>query len=77
MKFIYSHEHRNHDPQQFMVRGKLKRSNEQPERGEILLRSAQQTGHQALLAEDFGPGSGAADCRGSGGASGCGDGAQS
>ena len=48
MKFIYSHEHRNHDPQQFMVRGKLKRSNEQPERGEILLRSAQQTGHQRV-----------------------------
>ena len=55
MKFIYSHEHRSHDPQQFMVRGQLKRSNEQPERAEILLRSAQKAGHQPMLAEDFGP----------------------
>ncbi|MEG1280989.1 MAG: histone deacetylase family protein [Comamonas sp.] len=54
MKFIYSHEHRSHDPQQFMVRGQLKRSNEQPERAEILLRAAQKAGHQPLLTEDFG-----------------------
>ena len=56
MKFIYSHEHRSHDPQQFMVRGQLKRSNEQPERAEILLRSAQKAGHQPMLVEDFGAG---------------------
>ena len=55
MKFIYSHEHRSHDPQQFMVRGQLKRSNEQPERAEILLRAAKKARHQPLLAEDFGP----------------------
>lgn len=54
MHIIYSHEHRQHDPQQFIVRGQLKRSNEQPERAEILHRAAAQAGHHMVLAEDFG-----------------------
>ena len=32
MKIVYTDTHKDHDPQLFMVRGKLKRSNEQPER---------------------------------------------
>ena len=37
MKVVYTDTHKNHDPQLFMVRGKLKRSNEQPERAYRLL----------------------------------------
>jgi DNA-binding GntR family transcriptional regulator len=37
MKVAYSDAHQHHDPQLFMVRGKLKRSNEQPERALRLL----------------------------------------
>ena len=45
MKVVYSDAHRDHDPQQFMVRGKLKRSNEQPERAHRLLAAVQAAGH--------------------------------
>ena len=37
MKVVYSDTHKDHDPQLFMVRGRLKRSNEQPERAFRLL----------------------------------------
>ena len=54
MKIVYSDAHRKHDPQQFMVRGKLRRSNEQPERAFRLLSAAKTAGHEIILNEDFG-----------------------
>ncbi|MCZ2495360.1 histone deacetylase family protein [Xylophilus sp. Kf1] len=56
MKVIYTDHHIGHDPQQFIVRGRLKRSNEQPERAHRLLASATALGHQVVAPEDFGPG---------------------
>ena len=54
MKVVYSDAHRDHDPQQFMVRGKLKRSNEQPERAFRLLKAVREEGHEIVPCEDFG-----------------------
>jgi acetoin utilization deacetylase AcuC-like enzyme len=54
LKIVYSDAHRKHDPQQFMVRGKLKRSNEQPERAFRLLSAAKTAGHEIILTEEFG-----------------------
>lgn len=54
MKVIYSEHHQGHDPQQFIVRGKLKRSNEQPARAHLLKEAAQAHGHALIKAQDFG-----------------------
>jgi len=54
MKVIYSDRHEGHDPRQFIVRGRMKRSNEQPERAHLLLRAAREQGHELVLAQDFG-----------------------
>ncbi len=56
MKVIYSNEHVGHDPQQFIVRGRMKRSNEQPERASSLLAAARGQGHAVIAPEDHGPG---------------------
>ena len=56
MKVVYSDRHQDHDPQLFMVRGRLKRSNEQPERAFRLLAAAERDGHQIVGCDDFGPG---------------------
>ncbi|MET3183807.1 UNVERIFIED_ORG: acetoin utilization deacetylase AcuC-like enzyme [Variovorax guangxiensis] len=56
MKVIYSDQHTGHDPQQFIVRGRMKRSNEQPERGTLLLNAARAQGHDIVAPEDHGPG---------------------
>lgn len=55
MKVVYTDAHQNHDPQLFMVRGKLKRSNEQPERAFRLLEAVRGDGHEIVACEDFGP----------------------
>jgi hypothetical protein len=41
MKVVYSDLHQNHDPQLFLLRGRFKRSNEQPERAYRLLSAVQ------------------------------------
>lgn len=56
MKIVYSELHNDHDPQFFMVRGKFKRSNEQPERAHRLLAAAAAAGHEQVAARDFGAG---------------------
>lgn len=43
--------HRDHDPQFFVVRGQVRRSNEQPERADRLQRSAVSAGHTLVTAE--------------------------
>jgi acetoin utilization deacetylase AcuC-like enzyme len=54
MKVIYSERHHGHDPQHFIVRGRMKRSNEQPARAFMLLEAARAQGHEIVAAEDFG-----------------------
>jgi len=54
MKVIYSDHHQEHDPQQFIVRGRMKRSNEQPERAFLLAGAARDNGHTLVQTQDFG-----------------------
>lgn len=54
MIVVYSEHHQGHDPQNFVVRGKIKRSNEQPERAFLLERAAREAGHQIVTTRDFG-----------------------
>lgn len=56
MKIVHSDQHQGHDPQQFIVRGRMKRSNEQPERATRLLAAALGAGHTVLAPDDHGPG---------------------
>lgn len=49
MNVYYSPLHREHDPQFFVVRGQVRRSNEQPERAERLQAAAVAAGHQLKL----------------------------
>lgn len=56
MKIVYSERHALHDPQFFLVRGKVKRSNEQPERATRLLAAVQRDGHDVVAPDDFGAG---------------------
>jgi acetoin utilization deacetylase AcuC-like enzyme len=56
MHVVHSPHHRGHDPQQFIVRGRFKRSNEQPERADRLLAAALAEGLHAVEPEDLGPG---------------------
>jgi acetoin utilization deacetylase AcuC-like enzyme len=54
MKVVYDDRHQDHDPQLFMVRGRLKRSNEQPERAFRLLAAAREAGHEIVAPHDYG-----------------------
>ncbi|MCY0385728.1 histone deacetylase family protein [Robbsia sp. Bb-Pol-6] len=54
MNVIYSDTHLRHDPQRFIVRGRLKRSNERPERAALLLAAARAAGHPILTPADHG-----------------------
>ncbi|OZI30325.1 acetylpolyamine amidohydrolase [Bordetella genomosp. 10] len=54
MKVVYSDRHQGHDPQQFIVRGRMKRSNEQPERALRLLEAARGQGHDVVEPDDYG-----------------------
>ncbi|SDP60386.1 Acetoin utilization deacetylase AcuC [Ralstonia sp. 25mfcol4.1] len=56
MKVVYSHEHIDHDPRAFIVRGRMKRSNEQPERAERLLAAVRADGYDVIAPDDHGPG---------------------
>lgn len=56
MHVVHSPHHRGHDPQQFIVRGRFRRSNEQPERAERLLAAALAEGLQPVEPADHGPG---------------------
>ncbi|MER9594101.1 histone deacetylase family protein [Mesorhizobium sp. M0244] len=51
MKVVYSENHRSHNPQTFIHRGKLVQSPERPERADMLLSSATAAGHEALEAQ--------------------------
>ncbi|AIO66977.1 histone deacetylase family protein [Burkholderia oklahomensis] len=54
MKAVYSDAHARHDPQHFLVRGKLRRTHERPERVERLAAAARADGHELLAPPDYG-----------------------
>src|SRR5690606_27246181 len=56
MKVVYTDKHQSHDPQTFLVRGRIVRSAEQPERADRLLAGIRAGGHLLVEPEDFGPG---------------------
>ena len=54
MHVFTSDTHHDHDPQFFIVRGQVRRSNEQPERAERLKQAAKRAGHTLAPATTFG-----------------------
>lgn len=56
MKAVYSDAHRSHDPQFFLVRGVIKRTTEQPERADRLLRGLAKGRHTLVAPTAFGQG---------------------
>lgn len=54
MKVVYSDQHLDHDPRQFLVRGRFKRSNEQPERAQRLLAAVKADGHAVVAPAAYG-----------------------
>lgn len=56
MKAVYSEDHRRHDPQFFLVRGVIKRTTEQPERADRLLKGLAAGKHQLVEPFAFGQG---------------------
>ena len=57
MKAVYTELHRSHDPQFFLVRGVVKRTTEQPERADRLLRGLKAGHHDLVEPSAFGQGS--------------------
>ena len=56
MKAVYSEQHSSHDPQFFLVRGVVKRTTEQPERADRLLKGLQAGKHALVAPTSFGQG---------------------
>ena len=56
MKAVYTERHRSHDPQFFLVRGVVRRTTEQPERADRLLRGLAAGSHQLIEPVAFGQG---------------------
>lgn len=56
MKAVYSHLHRSHNPQFFLVRGIVKRTTEQPERADRLLAGLNAGRHELIEPAVFGQG---------------------
>jgi acetoin utilization deacetylase AcuC-like enzyme len=54
LKAVYSDKHRSHDPQFFLVRGQVKRTTEQPERADRLLKGLKDGRHTLVDAQAFG-----------------------
>jgi len=48
MKIVYSEEHARHDPQSFMVRGRIGPASEVPRRAEVLLDAVRSDGHAVV-----------------------------
>lgn len=56
MKAVYSENHRGHDPQFFLVRGVVRRTTEQPERADRLLKGLAAGRHMLVAPTAFGQG---------------------
>jgi acetoin utilization deacetylase AcuC-like enzyme len=55
MKVVFDPRQLEHRPQTFIVRGRIARCPDLPERAEVLLAAAQGAGHEVVAPEDFGP----------------------
>ncbi|MDB5619479.1 histone deacetylase family protein [Tardiphaga sp.] len=56
MKAVFSEKHCSHDPQFFLVRGQVKRTTEQPERADRLLKGLKDGHHTLIKPTEFGQG---------------------
>jgi acetoin utilization deacetylase AcuC-like enzyme len=56
LKAVYTERHRSHDPQFFLVRGVVKRTTEQPERADRLLKGLAEGKHTLIEPTAFGQG---------------------
>jgi acetoin utilization deacetylase AcuC-like enzyme len=56
LKAVYTERHRSHDPQFFLVRGVVKRTTEQPERADRLLKGLKDGNHTLIEPTAFGQG---------------------
>lgn len=56
MKAVYTERHRSHDPQFFLVRGVVRRTTEQPERADRLLKGLASGNHPLMEPTSFGAG---------------------
>jgi acetoin utilization deacetylase AcuC-like enzyme len=56
VKAVYTERHRSHDPQVFLVRGVVKRTTEQPERADRLLKGLADGRHTPIEPTQFGQG---------------------
>jgi acetoin utilization deacetylase AcuC-like enzyme len=56
LKAVYTERHRSHDPQFFLVRGVVKRTTEQPERADRLLKGLKDGRHTLIEPTAFGQG---------------------
>ena len=56
MKAVYTDRHRSHDPQFFLVRGLVRRTTEQPERADRLLKGLASGSHDIVEPSAFGQG---------------------
>jgi acetoin utilization deacetylase AcuC-like enzyme len=56
VKAVYTERHRSHDPQFFLVRGVVKRTTEQPERADRLLKGLADGRHMLIEPTQFGQG---------------------
>ena len=56
MKAVYTERHRSHDPQFFLVRGVVRRTTEQPERADRLLKGLAAGSHEIIESTAFGQG---------------------
>ena len=56
MKAVYTERHRSHDPKFFLVRGVVKRTTEQPERADRLLKGLRDGKHTLIEPTSFGQG---------------------
>jgi acetoin utilization deacetylase AcuC-like enzyme len=56
LKAVYTERHRGHDPQFFLVRGVVKRTTEQPERADRLLKGLKDGNHTLIEPTAFGQG---------------------
>jgi acetoin utilization deacetylase AcuC-like enzyme len=56
VKAVYTEKHRSHDPQFFLVRGRVTRTTEQPERADRLLAGLKAGRHELVAPVEFGQG---------------------
>jgi acetoin utilization deacetylase AcuC-like enzyme len=54
VKVVFDERQLAHDPQTFIVRGRIQRCPDRPERAKVLLAAAREAGHEVIAPHDFG-----------------------